>query len=428
MSMIREATLGLIRAPRFSVTVILTLALAIGCVGTLGNLLYAVALRPLSVSEPGQLAVFYPGRGEGLIGIYPNTLAEINRQQTVFDELCGISRGAFSVRIKDATSRRVWEGVDGSCASVLRLQPTLGRVIGREDVPTPEQPARVAVLSYRFWKQSLGGDSSVVGSTIVAQNVPLTVIGVGPAGYDGITTDIGPDVTIPLGLESQLQGFRPLALWALGRLKPGETIDSALAAMKVVWPLAYAATATQTSAQQLARLGSPDVVRVESAATGLSELRTQYERALYALTGFGALLWALACVNVGGVFLIRTIARETELKIHAALGASRARLIGRIAAEAALLVAIASVLAFGAMSTVGASLIRTAWTSGRREILRVARLHGGGALLSRHRSRRRSYWSPSPLCWPRTCGSYVRCLLALRTTRSRSLVSNPDPD
>ena len=363
MSMIREATLGLIRAPRFSLTVILTLALAIGCVGTLGNLLYAVALRPLSVSEPGRLAVFYPGRGEGLLGIDPKTLAEINRQQTVFEELCGISRGAFSVQINGATSRRVWEGVDGSYAGVLRLRPTLGRLIGREDVLTPEQSARVAVLSHRFWKQSLGGDPSVLGSTIVAHNVPLTVIGVGPAGYEGLTTDIGPDVTIPLSLYSELMGSRPTVLWALGRLKPGETIDSATAAMKVVWPLAYAATVTQTSAQQLSRVGSPDVVHVESATTGLSELRTRYERALYALTGFGALLWALACVNVSGVFLIRTISRETELKIHAALGASRVRLVGRIATEAALLIAIAGFLAFGAMSTVGAYLISNAWTS-----------------------------------------------------------------
>ena len=363
MSMLREATLGLIRAPRFSLTVILTLALAIGCVGTLGNLLYAVALRPLSVSEPEQLAVFYPGRGEGLMGIDPNALAEINRQQTVFEELCGITRGAVSMEINGATGRRVWEGVNGSCADVLRLQPTLGRLIGREDILTPEQSARVAVLSYRFWKQSLGGDPSVLGSTIVAQNVPLTVIGIGPAGYDGLTTDIGPDVTIPLSLYSELMGSRPLALWALGRLRPGETIDSATAAMKVVWPLAYAATVTQTSAQQLSRVGSPDVVHVESAAMGLSELRTRYERALYALTGFGALLWALACVNVSGVFLIRTIARETELKIHAALGASRARLVGRITGEAALLIAIVGLLAFGAMNTVGAYLIRAAWTS-----------------------------------------------------------------
>src|SRR5258705_357433 len=111
---IREGIVGLIRAPRFSLTVILTLALTIGCVGTLGNLLYAVSLRPLSVSEPGQLAVFYPGFGEGLMGIYPNTLAEINRQQTVFEELCGVDRGAFYTEIKGAAGRRVWEGVDAS--------------------------------------------------------------------------------------------------------------------------------------------------------------------------------------------------------------------------------------------------------------------------------------------------------------------------
>src|SRR5258705_10471408 len=100
---IREGIVGLIRAPRFSLTVILTLALTIGCVGTLGNLLYAVSLRPLNVNEPGQLAVFYPGVGEGLMGISPNTLAEINRQQTDFEHLFGIQRGAFNIEINGVT-------------------------------------------------------------------------------------------------------------------------------------------------------------------------------------------------------------------------------------------------------------------------------------------------------------------------------------
>lgn len=96
------------------------MGLAMGGLGTIGNLLYSVVFRPLNVAEPSRLAAFYPGIGEGLMGIAPTTLAELNRAQEVFEGLCGIERGTFSVELNGALSRHLWEGVDGTCATAYR--------------------------------------------------------------------------------------------------------------------------------------------------------------------------------------------------------------------------------------------------------------------------------------------------------------------
>ena len=130
LSAIRDAIVRFTRAPRFFVTVVLTSALAMGGLGTIGNLLHAVVFRPLGVPEPSRLAAFYPGIGEGVMGIAPRTLAELNRIQTVFEGLCGIERGTFSVELDGALSRRMWDGVDGTCARQLGIQASFGRLIG----------------------------------------------------------------------------------------------------------------------------------------------------------------------------------------------------------------------------------------------------------------------------------------------------------
>jgi hypothetical protein len=107
LSPIKDAIVGFTRAPRFFVTVVLTAALAMGGLGTIGNLLHAVVFRPLNVPEQSRLAAFYPGIGEGVMGIAPATLAELNRIQNVFEGLCGIERGTFSVELDGNLSRRL---------------------------------------------------------------------------------------------------------------------------------------------------------------------------------------------------------------------------------------------------------------------------------------------------------------------------------
>lgn len=362
-SAIRDAVVGFVRAPRFFVTVVLTMGLAMGGLGTIGNLLYAVVFRPLNVPEPSRLAAFYTGIGEGLMGIAPNTLAELNRNQEVFEGLCGIERGTFSVELDGALSRHLWEGVGGTCARTLGIQPSLGRLIGEEDAPSADAPAPVVVLSHRYWQRSFASNPAVLGLTLKVNGVALTVVGVGPVGYDGINVDAGPDLTVPFGTSAKLSGFRPLALWAVGRLRSDVTIEQALAAMRVSWPAAYAATTSATPAQVMARAGSAEVVRVESMARGMSELRVRYERSLYALGLLAALLWGLACLNISGVFLTRTVSREMEFRIQVALGAGRGRLFGKLIAEAAVVAAGGAAVALFMTLAMSSIVLNAAWTN-----------------------------------------------------------------
>lgn len=362
-SAIRDAVVGFVRAPRFFVTVVLTMGLAMGGLGAVGNLLYSVVFRPLNVPEPSRLAAFYAGIGEGVMGIAPATLAELNRTQEVFEGLCGIERGTFSVELNGALSRHLWEGVQGTCAQTIGIRPSLGRLIGPEDAPSADSPAPVVVLSYRYWQRSFASNPAVLGSTLKVNGVSFTVVGVGPVGYDGINVDAGPDLTVPFGTSAKLSGFRPLALWAVGRLRDGVTIEQALAAMRVTWPAAYAETTTVTPAQVMARAGSADVVRVVSVARGISELRIRYERSLYALAVLAVLLWGLACLNISGLFLTRTVTREMEFRIQVALGAGRGRLFAKLVAEAAVVTAAGSALALFLTSALSSFLLSAVWTN-----------------------------------------------------------------
>lgn len=362
-SAVKDAVIGFVRAPRFFATVVVTMGLAMGGLGTIGNLLYSVVFRPLKVSEPSRLAAFYTGIGEGLMGIAPATLAELRRTQVVFEGLCAIERSTFSVELNGALSRHLSEGVDGACARTLGIQPSLGRLISEEDAPSAEAPAPVVVLSHRYWQRSFASNPAVLGSTLKVNNVALTVIGVGPIGYDGINVDSGPDLTVPFGTSAKLSGFRPLALWTVGRLRDGVTVEQALAAMRVAWPAAYAETTTATPAQTMALAGSADVVRVVSVARGISELRVRYERSLYALAVLAVLLWALASLNISGIFLTRTVSREMEFRIQVALGAGRGRLLARLVAEGAVVTAAGSAVALFLTWGMSSFLLRAVWTN-----------------------------------------------------------------
>ena len=141
-------------------------------------------------------------------------------------------------------------------------------------------------------------------------------------------------------------------------------MEQALAAMKLAWPAAYAATTKPTPSVQIAvRAGSADVVRVVSVARGISQLRERYKRSLTALAVLAVLLWALACLNISGVFLTRSVTRETEFRIQIALGAGRGRLIAKLVAEGLVVAVTAAALALVLTWTLSAFLLHSVWTN-----------------------------------------------------------------
>jgi hypothetical protein len=172
---LRQALRGLLRAPRFSVACIVTLALALTGTATLLNLLETFVFRRLAVAAPDQLVDIYPAIGDTSVGFSPDG------RQEVLTGLCGVTAGYGAVNVQlpsGAVRQRPAEAVTGGCYEMLGVTPFVGRTITTDDAPLAGEPSRVVLVSYRLWLREFGARSDVVARTLRVEGTPLTIIGV----------------------------------------------------------------------------------------------------------------------------------------------------------------------------------------------------------------------------------------------------------
>jgi predicted permease len=252
----------------------------------------------------------------------------------------------------------------GNCYRTLGVVPHRGRLFDEQDAPDFGDAAAVAVISHRFWTQSFGNDPAVVGRTVRANGVPLTIVGVTPFSFDGIDVDRAPDLTIPLTLMTRLitgTSDNASALHTIGRLRPDTTLEEARAQLRLLWPEVWAATNVTPPGRRPSPAAAAENLQVESIGRGLSEQRILYGRALSRLLALSGLLLLLACLNVGGVLLARTAARGQEFAVRTALGATRSHLGRLLAGEGVMLAVLASVVAVPIAWWVSVTLAATVW-------------------------------------------------------------------
>ena len=362
---LRQAVRALRRAPRLVATVVLTLAVAAGGVGALFSLLNAIVLRQMPVHEPERLISVYPANGELMHGISGATLAELTVRQTVFEGICGFSRGSLLIEIDGRVMRRASESVGASCGQLLGVRLFLGRFVDPSDRADGVDAAAVAVISHAYWRAQFGSDPSVLGKVVRAQGVPLVVVGVLDREAYGLFADQPPDIVVPLGLSARLFGgpLRVLAINAFGRLKDGATLASARAELRSLWPGVWDATTTAVPGRRPSPARSADALRIEPFGGGLSELRVRYRDSLYVLLGLAGLLLLLAVVNVGGILVARATGRQHEMAIQLSLGAGFTRLTSQLALEGLLLALAAAILSVPIAWQASQALALAMWTS-----------------------------------------------------------------
>lgn len=340
---LQHAARNLSRAPRFTVACVFTLAFAFAGTATLLNLLEAFVFRRLAVSAPDRLIGIYPATGEYSAGFSAPTLQALSARQQVLTGICGVTAGygTLAVRFDSGTvKQRPVEAVTGNCYELLGLTASMGRLIASEDVPLAGEPAHVAVISDRIWRQEFGAAPDVIGRTVHLEGNPLTVIGVMPGTYRGLNADEAPDIALPITLPWRLKLHPPLAMHALGRLRPGTGFDEAAAHLAAIWPEVYrSAQPTSTSGRSVIAL------RAVPLSSGFSMLRERYRRPLYALVALAGCLLLLAGVNIGGLLLSRLLDRRETFAVQLALGAGRFRLAVQLLCEAVLIGATATLLA-----------------------------------------------------------------------------------
>ena len=337
------------RARGFALIAILTLALGIGANTAVFTLTHAMLLSSVPVTEPDRLVRLAidltdadPTDDDSDLPLSLPMMQELNGRAKSFDGVFGWSIYAFRPQKSDDRRTILGATVSGNAFQVLRLHAAAGRLIQpADDQPGGGPDGWAAVISYRDWAQRYHMDPSVVGRHIVVTDHPVTIVGVAPAGFEGMLTAQHPDLYLPLEFDAALNGESGLhngdRLWLVtfARLRHGISREAAQAEMTAIFP----SLKREVLSARLQK--APDVQKARLAVrrgnSGWSELQQEYAKPLVLLQMLVLVVLLICCANLSGLFLARAAARQQEFAIRAALGAARGRLMRQLLVESLML-------------------------------------------------------------------------------------------
>jgi predicted permease len=366
MSSVRLALRMLAREPAFAAVVIVTLALGIGANTAIFTLFNAILLEPLPVREPSRLVLFNASVGEGTSTGSPPTGAwrlfstevyEFLRGQSLpFESIAAVRSGeaAVSVRLPNRSDengqaeRGQAHLVSGNYFTTMGVGAIYGRTLTDAD-DRPNSPP-VTVVSYGFWTRRLNADPHAIGTVVVLNNTAFTIVGVTPPEFFGERIRRPPDFWTPLAFQPQIE-LRPSALerkdtyWLnlIARLPPdgmrSPAQTAATAALRQFLTNAEGASPTQERQREI----QDSRIELVDGATGVSGLRSTYSEPLRVLLVVVAMVLLIACANVGNLLLSRAAARQSDISVRIALGATRSRLIRQSLIESLVLAAAGAI-------------------------------------------------------------------------------------
>lgn len=367
---VRYSLRGLISRPGFALIVVLTLALGIGANTAIFSLFQQVLMRPLPVPAPDRLVLLSSGgpkmgavssssgRGAEQVFSYPmwRDLQAAPEARETFTGIAGHSSFGASLAYQGRTRTGRGTMVSGNYFQVLGVRPALGRLFVAEDDAMPGQ-ARVVVLGHAYWRNEFGGSDKVLDQTLMVNGEALTIIGVAPEGFAGLSVGVQqPEVFMPITLAELVQpDFMPrfeerLSYWVhlFAGLKPGVSIEQAVEAINLPYRAAIndidLPLQTGVSDQWLAQFSAKRIDLLPG-ARGWSTFGDRARQPMILLLAVTGLVLLVACVNVANLLLARGAARVGEVAVRSAIGASGAVIARQLLVEAAVLALLGGLLA-----------------------------------------------------------------------------------
>jgi putative ABC transport system permease protein len=331
---VRHGIRSLLKHPGFTTIAVVTLALGIGANTAIFSVINAVLLRPLPYHEPDRLVTIWeemPQRGMYEIPVSFANLRDWVDQTKTLDQISAYTFTNLNLSGVGEPARLGAVRSSANLFSLVGAAPLLGRLFLPEE--DKEGANRVVILGHALWQSRFGSDSAIIGRSLTLDNQKHTVVGVMPSGFQfpvgfgylGKVLNDPIDLYVPLAATGKELGRGHYSFFAMGRLKPGITIDQARAEM--------------TTIEGRLEQQYPDT----NTGIGIKLVPTQEQTvkairpALLVLLGAVAFLLLIACANIANLMLARGASRQKELAIRAALGASRLRVVRLLLSESLML-------------------------------------------------------------------------------------------
>lgn len=321
------------RAPVFAATVILTVTLAIVANTTIFSVVNSVLLKPLPFNDPQTLVQVAEKNDKLKLPIFGSSVLNFvswREQSHSFEALAGVGFSNYTLSGSGEPEQFLGNTISPALLRVLGTPPLAGRAFADEE----EKPgaSAVAMIGEALWRSRFGGDPGLIGKTIDLNGTPTTVVGIAPRGLKLIS---GGDIYTPLIVDRAKEIRLSHTIQTYGRLKKGISLEKAQAEMDTV---------SRSMGQQYPEIRDWGIHLVSTFDTFVgAELKTR----LLVLFWSVMLVMLIACANIANLLLARSAARQNEMAIRTAIGASRAQLVRQLLLESVMLSLVGGIVGFG---------------------------------------------------------------------------------